>query len=277
MFCSNCGNQIQGGRFCEICGAPISNTSQNSAGSSTNSQWIPVTREPTTESNFRVYSGSDEDTDNVCLVAFLLSFIVPVLGVILCLYGKKHAARTGKRGSTLATVGIVINIVATIIFFFYAVGNYVGSRVPKSKSSDEIVKALHAAGFSDDVINNVTQNGITAVYVDLYSANSDGAIAYAYNPYMDYLTEGVEVFEETAGIIRQAINEGNFAGTHKEVHEEKYAYYIYEGTAYDHGENIYVFGGIYLFRNTVVTIFVGQEYKQEAQIFLKKLGYPYFQ
>lgn len=105
MYCKKCGKQItDDAKFCPYCGANIS-------------EGAPCTYAPPPQYNqYPVQNGAgngteNKQTTNVCaLVGFILSFFVPLAGLILCIIGIR---KPGYRG--LAIAGIVISAVFMVV------------------------------------------------------------------------------------------------------------------------------------------------------------------
>ena len=92
MFCSNCGREIADAAvICPHCGA--------------------ATDKP----------APAEQKNTLAIVGFILSFFVPLVGLILSIIGLRKSAKLNGSGKKLAIAGIIISagmIVFEIIFYF---------------------------------------------------------------------------------------------------------------------------------------------------------------
>jgi hypothetical protein len=95
-FCGSCGTPAQGASFCQRCGAAIG------GGSS------PSPAQPTSGS---VAYSAPQSTNTMAVVAFILSFFVPIVGMVLGYMARGEIDRSGGRqgGRGLATAAIVLN------------------------------------------------------------------------------------------------------------------------------------------------------------------------
>ncbi len=108
MKCLNCGNEIgNAGLFCPTCGKALSqSTSQQ-----------PVNYAP--PYTYAPPQPIVKQTNVLAIVGFILSFFMPLFGLIFSIIGDVKAKRLNS-GKGLATAGItisVISIVITILFF----------------------------------------------------------------------------------------------------------------------------------------------------------------
>ena len=110
MFCKHCGKEIQqGAAFCPHCGGLVENSAQsadpfdtppasyNSAPSSPAPAPKP-TAAPVPQKN------------TISTVGFVLSFFIPLAGLICSIMGLKKADECGGTGKGLAIAGIVISV-----------------------------------------------------------------------------------------------------------------------------------------------------------------------
>ncbi len=94
MFCKFCGQEIdEHAVICPKCGRVL------------NSSGIPQ-QQPQYQYQ---YAAPSPKTNTLAIVGFILSFIVPIVGLILSIIGKKQIKATGEGGNGLATAGIVIS------------------------------------------------------------------------------------------------------------------------------------------------------------------------
>lgn len=89
MYCKNCGKQIDDNSImCVHCGA--------------------VVNDPTTI----------KKTNTMSIVGFILSFIIPIVGLICSIMGLKKAdTECGGKGKGLAIAGIIISILNWVLGF----------------------------------------------------------------------------------------------------------------------------------------------------------------
>ncbi len=94
MYCNNCGNQIDdNAAVCIHCGAPTQNFSQPAQ----QQQQQPA------------------QSNTMALVGFILAFLMPLIGLILSIIGLKRAPEYNGNGKGLATAGIIIGAIETLI------------------------------------------------------------------------------------------------------------------------------------------------------------------
>lgn len=97
-YCSHCGNELfDQAVVCPKCGNQVRefNYSTNSR------QQTNTTTQPTVKK-----------TNTMCLAGFILSFIIPIVGLILSCIGKSQVAQSPEQdGETLAKAGIIISAV----------------------------------------------------------------------------------------------------------------------------------------------------------------------
>lgn len=88
MFCHNCGKEIDEKAFiCPYCGV--------------------LTDAPKQQ--------SQEKTNILAIIGFVLAFIFPIAGLICSIIGKNNVEECGGNGKALATAGIAISIVEIAI------------------------------------------------------------------------------------------------------------------------------------------------------------------
>ena len=89
-FCSNCGNEVADeAEICPKCGVSVS---QNTA----------------------VSNNNNGTSNGMATAGFILSFFVPLLGLIFSILGLKKVKETNK-GKGLSTAGIIISSIALFI------------------------------------------------------------------------------------------------------------------------------------------------------------------
>lgn len=102
MYCKNCGNQIHDDAVvCVHCGCPVQQNATDKACAKPKSNALAI-------------------------IGFILSFLIPVAGLICSILGARQADTDGGKYKGLATAGIVISsillaveIVLAIIAVFY--------------------------------------------------------------------------------------------------------------------------------------------------------------
>lgn len=105
MFCKSCGKQIDDSAlYCPNCGA---------------AQGV--------RQNDGFYRGPASDRPKpgmnaLALVGFILSFFIPIAGLVLSIIGKKQIASSGETGNGFAVAGIIISSVLMGIELLVALG-----------------------------------------------------------------------------------------------------------------------------------------------------------
>ncbi len=95
MYCKNCGNLIDDNAvICPKCGVPIQ--SQNKV-------------------------AQQNKTNTLAIWGLVLSFLVPLAGLICSIIARKQCRETGEQGMGLATAGMVISIIAMALAAVYLI------------------------------------------------------------------------------------------------------------------------------------------------------------
>ena len=90
MFCHNCGKEIDEKAFiCPYCGV--------------------LTDAPKQQ--------SQEKTNILAIIGFVLAFIFPIAGLVCSIIGKNNVEECGGNGHGLATAGMIISIVWMVLAF----------------------------------------------------------------------------------------------------------------------------------------------------------------
>ena len=117
QYCTNCGQQLEdNAKFCSSCGQIVAKTAQNirdgqnfaqqPVGNTTTVHQQPATQQPAAKS-----------LDMLCLVGFILSFFITIVGLILSIIGYQRVKKDGPSTSkTLAVAGIIFSSIATVIY-----------------------------------------------------------------------------------------------------------------------------------------------------------------
>lgn len=106
-FCTNCGNELDDRAImCPKCGVALTQTTNASNGSSSN---------------------------GMAIAGFILSFFIPLLGLIFSIIGLKRSKETNN-GKGLSTAGIIISCVTMVITIIMGIISF-------SAVSDTIYKA----------------------------------------------------------------------------------------------------------------------------------------
>ncbi len=112
MFCRVCGTQLPpGAKFCPHCGSPAEQISQ----------YAPPPQYQTQTQYNTAQAPAQSTTNSIAIVGFVLSFFVPIAGLICSIFG---LIKTGKGApyKGLAIAGIVISAIGMIVQFFLMIG-----------------------------------------------------------------------------------------------------------------------------------------------------------
>lgn len=94
MFCKNCGSNIDDRAvICPKCGVLIRESAEEQ-------------------------STSQDKTNVLAIVGFVLSFFVSLAGLICSIIARKQCRETGEKGSGLATAGMIISVASMVLEFF---------------------------------------------------------------------------------------------------------------------------------------------------------------
>lgn len=105
MFCKHCGNQVRDeARFCPNCGA------------STVGQQQPAQPQPQYQYQQQNQAPATKTENPIAIVGFILSFIIPLAGLICSIVGHNNAKKGAPNGG-LAIAGIIISAVSMAIYF----------------------------------------------------------------------------------------------------------------------------------------------------------------
>ena len=97
-FCSNCGNElVDEAVICPKCGVSAENKIQTN-------------------------NNSNNDSNGMATAGFILSFFIPLLGLIFSIIGSKKAKETNS-GKGLSTAGIIISSIALAITLIVSIAS----------------------------------------------------------------------------------------------------------------------------------------------------------
>ena len=97
MYCKNCGKEINDNAYvCPNCGVK-------------------------TESALADNSSAAKKTNVLAIVGFVLSFFIPIAGLICSILGMKKASEFGGKGHGLALAGVIISAVSMAIILIVVI------------------------------------------------------------------------------------------------------------------------------------------------------------
>lgn len=111
-FCTNCGNELDDRAImCPKCGVALTQTTNASNGSSSN---------------------------GMAIAGFVLSFFIPLLGLIFSILGLKRSKETNN-GKGLSTAGIIISCVTMVITIIMGIISFsaVSDTIDKAQQQTE--------------------------------------------------------------------------------------------------------------------------------------------
>ena len=111
-FCTNCGNELDDRAImCPKCGVALTQTTNASNGSSSN---------------------------GMAIAGFILSFFIPLLGLIFSIIGLKRSKETNN-GKGLSTSGIIISCVTMVITIIMGIISFsaVSDTIDKAQQQTE--------------------------------------------------------------------------------------------------------------------------------------------
>lgn len=186
MFCGKCGNKLnEGAKFCPSCGNAITENSLNGNNQAAQAQ-VGNNQEPVqsnvvnnpgvvnptnngqvTNNFVNANQGMQESKANVFLV--IVSFIIPLVGLILFISDKKNNPKNSKACGIAALVSFVLNIVLTVIvtfatLFFTLVGGTIDSEIDNATNDGLTTNRTTTTRSVSD--NNQSSNGNTSVSDD---------------------------------------------------------------------------------------------------------------
>lgn len=111
-FCTNCGNELDDRAImCPKCGIALTQTTNASNGSSSN---------------------------GMAIAGFVLSFFIPLLGLIFSILGLKRSKETNN-GKGLSTAGIIISCITMVITIIMGIISFsaVSDTIDKAQQQNE--------------------------------------------------------------------------------------------------------------------------------------------
>lgn len=111
-FCTNCGNELDDRAImCPKCGVALTQTTNASNGSSSN---------------------------GMAIAGFVLSFFIPLLGLIFSILGLKRSKETNN-GKGLSTAGIIISCITMVITLIIGIISFsaVSDTIDKAQQQTE--------------------------------------------------------------------------------------------------------------------------------------------
>ena len=111
-FCTNCGNELDDRAImCPKCGVALTQTTNASNGSSSN---------------------------GMAIAGFILSFFIPLLGLIFSIIGLKRSKEANK-GKGLSTAGIIISCITMVITIIMGIISFsaVSDTIDKAQQQTE--------------------------------------------------------------------------------------------------------------------------------------------
>ena len=111
-FCTNCGNELDDRAImCQKCGVALTQTTNASNGSSSN---------------------------GMAIAGFILSFFIPLLGLIFSIIGLKRSKETNN-GKGLSTAGIIISCITMVITLIMGIISFsvVSDTIDKAQQQTE--------------------------------------------------------------------------------------------------------------------------------------------
>ena len=111
-FCTNCGNELDDRAImCPKCGVALTQTTNASNGSSSN---------------------------GMAIAGFVLSFFIPLLGLIFSIIGLKRSKETNN-GKGLSTAGIIISCITMVITIIMGIISFsaVSDTIDKAQQQTE--------------------------------------------------------------------------------------------------------------------------------------------
>jgi len=118
MFCPNCGKEIKDdAKFCPFCGCEIKKSDHETInGVVVDDNVHPYVNDGSSNAKENTTTSSDKYNTSA-IIGFILSFIFPIGGIILCVLALVQIYNTNQKGRGLATAGLIIGMITSFIFF----------------------------------------------------------------------------------------------------------------------------------------------------------------
>lgn len=110
MFCPNCGKEIDSVNYCPHCGAEVSKYTNVSNDDKVYDYYEPIDN---TEYNYHTYDNYVQNDDRPSFWFALLSFFIPIAGIILYIIWHKDYPRKAKS----CLKGLITSIILSILTF----------------------------------------------------------------------------------------------------------------------------------------------------------------
>lgn len=118
MYCKKCGKEIEEVKFCPYCGADQSSTESTSTQSTqteqTNQAYQPINQQPYQQQSYQQqsYQGQSYASDDESHFGFaVLSFFIPVVGLVLYLVWNKEYPKKAKSCLKGLLTGVILYVV----------------------------------------------------------------------------------------------------------------------------------------------------------------------
>ena len=171
MICNKCNNTVQdGAKFCPICGNSLVDTNNNQTINVVGNGGMAQPNMPTqvsNDANVVVSSTPNQDKANVWLA--ILSWFIPLAGLIIYFVKKKTSPKTAKVSGICALISFILNciIVGLTMFLFIGTFNTVNNIIDETnKNAQEIIDDANDNIFDDvDVDDNSDISNDSAISV----------------------------------------------------------------------------------------------------------------
>mgnify|MGYP000103921744 CR=1 FL=1 len=101
MYCKNCGNEVKSSdKYCKVCGA---------------AQPAPTTTKKDQESYHE--TSKNTSTPDIVIAALVLSFLVPIVGLILSLAARSNSKDLKERDNQMITVALIVSAIRLAMSF----------------------------------------------------------------------------------------------------------------------------------------------------------------
>ncbi|MDD3303421.1 MAG: zinc-ribbon domain-containing protein [Clostridia bacterium] len=129
MFCRECGKKVEeGNKFCTGCGAKIEPIKVVKKKEVEKPVEVIVKDEKQQESQTNNTNQATEVKDKVSIGFNILSFFVPIVGLILFLIYRKETPKRAKAMGICALIGYLLWMIITIVCIVFANTRYINYR-----------------------------------------------------------------------------------------------------------------------------------------------------